>query len=204
MVTYLIKIFMFSLPALVVFSCFYPYRHRALQAMGLHSSTLHEVGMLFLIVSIFGIFALTLVPYYEWVNSENYIWGDILLTIKRYDWNKNLNLIPFRSFHAYWAGAIIRNVCGNLAMFMPLGFLSSALFRNGTWKRALCIGVGMSLFIEVAQYFIMRASDIDDIILNTTGALCGYWLYRLIGKVWPQVTKKLACQEIQSNESVRI
>lgn len=199
MVTYLIKIFVFSLPAVVVFSCFYPYRRRALQAMRLHSSNLREVGMLLLIVSIFGIFALTLVPYYEWVNSENYIWGDILLTIKRYDWDKNLNLIPFRSFRTYWGRAIIRNVCGNLAMFMPLGFLSSALFRNGTWKRALCIGVGMSLFIEVAQYFIMRACDIDDIILNTTGTLCGYLLYLLIRRIWPQMVKKLTCQEIRSD-----
>lgn len=199
MVTYLIKIFTFSLPALIVFSGFYPYRRRALQAMGLRSGTLREVGLLFLIVSIFGIFALTLVPYYEWVDSENYIWGDILLTIKRHDWNKNLNLIPFRSFRTYWVRAIVRNVCGNLAMFMPLGFLSSALFRNGTWKRALCIGLGMSLFIEVAQYFIMRASDIDDIILNTTGTLCGYWLYLLVKRVWPQMAKKLACQELRPN-----
>lgn len=196
MVTYLIKILVFSLPAIIVFSCFYPYRRRALQAMRLHSSNLREAGMLFLIVSIFGIFALTLVPYYEWVNSENYIWGDILLTIKRHDWNKNLNLIPFRSFHTYWVRAIIRNVGGNILMFMPLGFLSSALFRNSTWKRALFIGLGMSLFIEVAQYFIMRASDIDDIILNTVGALCGYWSYLLIRKIWPQVTRKLICKEI--------
>lgn len=196
MVTYLIKIFVFSLPAVATFSCFYPYRRRALQAMRLRSSNLREVGMLFLIVSIFGIFALTLVPYYEWVNSENYIWGDILLTIKRHDWDKNLNLIPFQSFRRYWAGAIIRNVGGNIFMFMPLGFLSSALFRNSTWKRALLIGLGMSLFIEIAQYFIMRASDIDDIILNTTGALCGYLLYLLMKRIWPQCAKKLACQEI--------
>lgn len=85
---------------------------------------------------------------------------------------------------------------------MPLGFLSSALLRNGTWKRALCIGFGMSLFVEFAQYFIMRASDIDDIILNTTGALCGYWLYLLAGHVWPQLMKRLICQETKSNESV--
>ncbi len=200
MLTYLIKIFVFSLPAVVVFSCFYPYRRRALQAMRLHSGNLREVGMFFLIVSIFGIFALTLVPYYEWVDSEGQLWGNILLTIKRHDWNKNLNLIPFRSFRTYWARAIIRNVGGNILMFMPLGFLSSALFRNSTWKRALFIGLGMSLFIEVAQYFIMRASDIDDIILNTAGVLCGYWPYLLMKRIWPQLTKKLICQENSANK----
>lgn len=189
------KILIFSLPAVVVFSCFYPYRRRALHAMGLHSSNLREVGMLFLIVSIFGIFALTLVPYYEQVDSEGQIWGNILLTIKRHDWNTSLNLIPFKSFRTYWGRAIIRNVGGNILMFMPLGFLSSALFRNGTWKRALCIGFSMSLFIEIAQYFIMRASDIDDVILNTVGALCGYWSYLLIRRIWPQLTNKLTCQE---------
>lgn len=195
MTTYFIKIAVFALPAIVVFSCFYPYRHRALQAMGLHSGKLREVGMLFLMVAIFGIFAITIFPHYEWVDSEGQIWGNILLTIKRHDWDTDVNLIPFRSFRTYLPRAMIRNVVGNVLMFMPLGFLSSALFRNSTWKRTLWIGLGMTLFVEIVQYFIMRSCDVDDIILNTTGTFCGYWLYLLIRKIWPQVTKKLICQE---------
>ena len=40
------------------------------------------------------------------------------------------------------------------------------LFKKATWKHSLVIGFGMSLFIEVVQYFIMRNSAVDDVILN--------------------------------------
>ena len=69
------------------------------------------------------------------------------------------------------------NFFGNLAMFIPIGFFSALLFRNATLKRSAIIGFGMSTFIEFAQYFIMRNTAVDDIILNTLGAAIGYMLF---------------------------
>lgn len=53
----------------------------------------------------------------------------------------------------------------------------------------------MSLFIELVQYFIMRNTAVDDIILNTAGAMCGYFVYLLVRKVFPAFTNGFLCQE---------
>lgn len=38
----------------------------------------------------------------------------------------------------------------------------------------------MSLSIEILQLFTFRATDVDDLIMNTTGALVGYGIAKLI------------------------
>ena len=83
-------------------------------------------------------------------------------------------------------------------MFIPIGFFSALLFRNATLKRSAIIGFGMSTFIEFAQYFIMRNTAVDDIILNTLGAICGYWVYRLLRKMFPSFSRKFICNITQA------
>lgn len=70
----------------------------------------------------------------------------------------------------------------NLIMFMPLGiFLKYWLGMD--LKKVLCIGFLTSLFFEITQltglYGIFnpyRLFDIDDLMVNTSGALVGYHL----------------------------
>lgn len=70
-------------------------------------------------------------------------------------------------------GLFFINFLGNIAVFVPLGFFISKIFRINPWKAAL-IGLCISLFIEVSQLFIAgRRSDIDDLWLNFLGALIG-------------------------------
>lgn len=68
------------------------------------------------------------------------------------------------------------NLVGNIAMFLPLGFAIACLVRGGFWARvglATVSGLVLSAAIEVTQYSFGRVADIDDIILNTSGALAG-------------------------------
>ena len=51
---------------------------------------------------------------------------------------------------------------------------------------------------EFAQYFIMRNTAVDDIILNTLGAICGYWVYRLLRKMFPDFSRKFICNITQA------
>ena len=81
---------------------------------------------------------------------------------------------------------------------IPIGFFPALLFRNATLKRSAIIGFGMSTFIEFAQYFIMRNTAVDDIILNTLGAICGYWVYRLLRKMFPSFSRKFICNITQA------
>ncbi|KQY98800.1 hypothetical protein ASD19_06210 [Microbacterium sp. Root53] len=65
------------------------------------------------------------------------------------------------------------NVVGNIAVFLPIGWLVALLADRHPVATATLAGVGLSIAIEVAQYFIGRVVDIDDVILNGVGATLG-------------------------------
>jgi len=89
-------------------------------------------------------------------------------------------LVPFTVLRHTFAnltkgyyGLFFINFLGNIIVFVPLGFFISKIFRISLWKTAL-IGLCILLFIEVSQLFIAgRRSDIDDLWLNSFGALIG-------------------------------
>lgn len=71
----------------------------------------------------------------------------------------------------------LRNSLLNIIAFLPLGFLVPIFCRKYRSLRAtLLLGLACSLFLEVAQMFTYRLSDINDLITNTLGAALGYRL----------------------------
>ena len=86
------------------------------------------------------------------------------------------------------------NLIGNTAMFVPLGIVWPIVYsRLNTPLKAIGAGFGFSLFIEILQLpFYDRVSDIDDLILNTTGFIIGYVLYRLVKAMVTWLAKRLA------------
>jgi hypothetical protein len=77
--------------------------------------------------------------------------------------------------------SMLLNVIGNFALFIPTGIVTPILYRNlASLKKVTLTGFLISLTIEIIQLpFAVRASDVDDLILNTAGCLLGYALYRL-------------------------
>ena len=66
---------------------------------------------------------------------------------------------------------------GNIAIFVPIGFLFVAIFGRRFWWVALLIGVAMTCSIEWTQeYLPTRVPDIRDIIANSTGTVIGVLL----------------------------
>ncbi len=102
-----------------------------------------------------------------------------------------VNLVPFRTLGD---GYIL---AGNLIMFLPFGFFPALLWRGCTWKRALATGLCVTGFIECWQLLVGRAFDIDDLWLNTLGALCGFWLWRLLDRAAPGWTRRFRVRQIQ-------
>ena len=94
-----------------------------------------------------------------------------------------INWVPFVYLFDYpvFREALI-NLIGNTAMFIPLGIVWPAVFRElDTHTKAIAAGVGTSLLIEILQLpFYVRCSDIDDLILNSAGYLLGYGIYLLV------------------------
>ncbi|MEL7657517.1 MAG: VanZ family protein, partial [Bacillota bacterium] len=110
----------------------------------------------------------------------------------------SVNIIPFtemfRGFHPnhFSFGYMIRhlesNLIGNILLLLPLGFFLPTLWsRFRSFKRTVLIGILGSLLIETAQYILAylglssgRASDIDDVILNSIGVILGYMVFQAI------------------------
>jgi glycopeptide antibiotics resistance protein len=72
------------------------------------------------------------------------------------------------------------NIAGNVAAFIPLGFLLPLAWRRPVraWQVALLAAV-LSAAIEAAQYASARGvADVDDVLLNTLGGLLGYAAFR--------------------------
>lgn len=99
------------------------------------------------------------------------------------------NLIPFQEITRYieyramiGMPAVILNLVGNVLAFVPFGFLVPMI--NSAERRTYMIfllSLELSLIIEVIQLFTRVGSfDVDDLILNVTGGLIGYWGYRAI------------------------
>ena len=80
---------------------------------------------------------------------------------------------------------ILLNLIGNTAMFIPLGIVWPSVFKKlNTHGKVIAAGFGTSLCIEILQLpFYGRASDIDDLILNTTGFVIGYGIYLLVRRI---------------------
>lgn len=97
-----------------------------------------------------------------------------------------LNFKPF----VYWfdyptMGEALLNLIGNTAMFIPLGIVWPSVYRQlNTHGKVIAAGFGVTLTIEILQLpFFNRATDIDDLILNTLGFVMGYGLYLLVKKL---------------------
>lgn len=77
--------------------------------------------------------------------------------------------------------AFLYNVIGNLIWFVPLGALGGCLYKEYSIAKAMMLGCAVSVSIECLQFlFANGISDIDDVILNTLGALLGYGIFQWI------------------------
>ena len=109
-------------------------------------------------------------------------------------WNLQL-FRAWREAYQRFTLQIWLNVLLNIALFVPLGFLLplllSKLFRK--WYAALGAGFGVSLLIELSQFFTGRGMcDVDDLFTNTLGAMLGWCAAMFVlalrqkNRTWPR------------------
>lgn len=105
--------------------------------------------------------------------------------------NNEINLIPFQiiikqiqeiSDSSYTFNIFVLNIIGNVTIFAPIGIFAPYLFKTDFRHTAL-FGFLISLTIEGGQLPLPRTTDVDDLILNTLGAVTGYGIYKLLKKM---------------------
>ncbi|WP_231686781.1 VanZ family protein [Bacillus sp. JCM 19034] len=100
---------------------------------------------------------------------------------------RNYNLIPFRSIYriSMFSPTImdpIRILIGNIILFIPFGILLAAIFPKLRHSAIVILfGFMTSCCIEICQFlFTYRVANIDDVLLNTSGTLIGYYLFSVL------------------------
>lgn len=108
----------------------------------------------------------------------------VIYDINRYGFTmRNINLKPF-SEEISTIGYVL-----NVFMFIPLGFLLAILWDGYNLKKTVFTGFIFSFIIEFFQLFNFRASDIDDLIMNTLGCLIGYIIYKIFLILFKKIDK---------------
>lgn len=103
------------------------------------------------------------------------------------------NFIPFKEMFRYTFGSnlFIKQIIGNVLMFVPFGFFLGYLLKLEKVKAALVLSFITSLTIEITQSQIGRIFDIDDIILNVIGGGLGCFIYLFLYKFRSKLPKFL-------------
>ena len=205
---YLIQMIPCVCLAVAAFFLVNPLREKRLKALHQVSEATREHMLLFFVAFCAGLLSLTMFPSGFWPHIINYIatpsdwrngpelelfypsWEEIIAETDYRNLYK-----PFQEiYRGLTAGPwVFFLLLGNIIMFIPIGFFPALLWRNPSWKKALIYGLVTSGAIEFVQFFIGRSTDIDDILLNTFGALIGYWLFCLIRLFLPEQCTKFCC-----------
>lgn len=133
----------------------------------------HEITLLILYMFIIGLMSQAL--------TGNF-------SIKNVDIAK-INLIPFKILVETYQEVFINNninyfiinFLGNIIMFIPIGLIIPILFKTNDLIVILS-GFCSSLFIEISQLFLIRGTDIDDLIFNTLGVILGLVIFKVLSK----------------------
>lgn len=107
--------------------------------------------------------------------------------------SKGINYIPFTEMTRYSLGSksFFYNVIGNIILFIPFGYFVTDTVKAKKLSEITIITIIISLTAELIQYRIGRAFDVDDIILNTTGSILGFYLFTFLDAIGKRLPKFL-------------
>ena len=138
----------------------------------------NEAVQLLFLINLLVIYRMTFHPF-EKVNGQV---QPLLFDIATV-WPFRMNLIPLVNLMDYDSKRdLLLNIIGNSTMFIPTGIMTPLIYKHiDSFKKVSLAGFLISLAIEIIQLpFAVRATDVDDLILNTVGCMAGYGIYWLV------------------------
>ena len=101
------------------------------------------------------------------------------------------NLTPFLEIRRFWnyreilgVKAVFINLAGNILAFVPFGAILPVISRRFRgFFRVMLLGFSFSLLVECTQLVTRVGTfDVDDLILNTLGAMIGCGAFLICNK----------------------
>jgi glycopeptide antibiotics resistance protein len=110
------------------------------------------------------------------------------------------NLIPFATISwqlLHPSLSNLRQLVGNVLALAPLGIYAPFLWQSlRSWRRFVLVAAAIAVGIELTQFvgsvlegFTYRVTDVDDAIMNTTGAVLAF-------AIWPIVARSMGWQRL--------
>ena len=102
------------------------------------------------------------------------------------------NLVPFLEIKRFWnykeqigVWNVFLNLAGNVIGFIPYGFILPIIHPSFNRGRFVVFsGMVVSVLVEMMQLIgYVGSCDIDDVILNTTGAFLGYICFIICNRI---------------------
>lgn len=149
-----------------------------------HFDWRNEAKQLFMLVNLLVLYRITFHPF---AKADGAVQPLIFDAANAFPFR--VNLLPLVNILQYDSnGDLILNLVGNTAMFIPTGIILPLFYKwQDRFGRVVATGAVISLTIEIIQLpFAVRASDVDDLILNTAGVVIGYGIYALIRAIRPK------------------
>ena len=142
-----------------------------------------EISLNIFFIYILCVLSVTLFPLFiQFANKNNEVSINLIPIVETA--KEVANITSDSSMHNFMIKFWIKNVFGNILLMFPLGVMLPMLWKKfNTLKKTILFAFCLSLSIETLQLLsgyignIGRAFDVDDILLNTVGALVGFVVY---------------------------
>lgn len=126
---------------------------------------------------------------YELFLNERHFRAISTMSVTEYA-RRNTNFIPFKTIGQYIQSSvngsinksiITENLLGNILAFAPMGILLPYIFQSlRNFKKFIFVMIIILISVEIGQLITRTGScDIDDVILNLSGAILFFWLWSL-------------------------
>ncbi len=103
---------------------------------------------------------------------------------------RSINLIPFGESVIVNGKIYVSEIIDNLLIFIPVGMYIEILAKNQKFYKKIIPILYITLFLEISQYiFHIGATDITDIIMNTSGGIIGILAISILYKIFKNPKK---------------
>lgn len=178
----------FGLGAAAAFPFYIVLRLLYWQRKKVKPEAFREILLFVYVLYISGLIVLVLWPGNRTGQNTSYF----LRVVDRLRTGSGINPVPLATIRSYFVGSVdtpfVINIVANVLMFSPTGFFLPLIWPQiQKWQKLFGIGISFSVGIEIAQLFVGRSVDIDDVILNVAGVMLGYSIYALLTRFVPGV-----------------